>query len=225
MKQFKIRASALGQIMTNDRSGKGMGKTAETYCETWLKEQLYGKKKEIQSKYFDKGVIMEDNSIDFIADQLGYGLLLKNEENFENDYMTGTPDVILNDWVIDVKNSWDCFTFPIFENEIPNKDYWYQLQAYMILTGREKAKLIYVLSDTPVNLIEKDAYFYAKNNGMDYDKELLEKFADKMTYTNVPDNLKLKVFDIPKDTEIESKIIERVKQCQEYINNLLNQIK
>jgi hypothetical protein len=215
----------LGQIMTNDRSGKGMGKTAESYCETWLKEQLYGKKKEIQSKYMDKGVIMEDNSIDFIADQLGYGLLLKNETFFENDYMTGTPDVILNDLVIDVKNSWDCFTFPIFENDIPNKDYWYQLQAYMILTGKEQSKLIYVLSDTPVNLIEREAYFYAKNNGMEYDKELLEKFTDKMTYTNVPENLKLKVFDISKDTEIESKIIERVKQCQEYINNLLNQIK
>ncbi|MDD4515680.1 hypothetical protein [Massilibacteroides sp.] len=220
MKKFKIRASALGQIMTNDRSGKGMGETAKKYCELWAKEQLYARKKEIQTKYMDKGLIMEDNSIDFLAEKLGLGFVLKNEKFFENDYMTCTPDVITKDLIIDVKNSWDCFTFPLFAKQLENKDYYWQMQAYMILTGIQKSKLIYVLSDTPINLIEKEAFIYARNNGMECDNELIEVFKKKMTYTDITDEYKIKIFDIPKD-EVESMIIERVAQCQSYINSLL----
>jgi hypothetical protein len=222
MKDFKIRASALGQIMKNDRSGKGMGETAKSYCELWLKEQLYGRKKEITSKYMDKGLIMEDNSIDFISGKMNLGFLIKNETFFENDFMTGTPDLILPEFVIDVKNSWDCFTFPLFDKENENKDYWWQLQSYMILTQRNASKLIYVLSDTPVNLIEKEAYFYAKNNGLNFDRELFLKFEEKMTYSGIDDNLKLKVFEIAKDLEAEQMIINRVNQCRDYILNLMS---
>jgi hypothetical protein len=38
--------------------------------------------------------------------------------------MTGTPDVILEDKIIDIKNSVDCFTFPLNEKELKNKAYW-----------------------------------------------------------------------------------------------------
>lgn len=225
MKEFKCRCSAIGQIMTNDRSGKAMGKTAQTYCETWIKEQLYNSKKEFSTKHTQKGNECEDNSIDFIADYFALGMLMKNDQYFENDFLTGTPDIVLPEHIIDVKNSWDCFTFPLFDTEIPTKDYEWQLQGYMWLTGRINAKLIYVLSDTPAHLIEKEAYYWCKANGYDeLDMDIYQKFAERMTYKDTPADLKIKVFAFARDDEKIAQIQERVLMCREYIKGLLTKI-
>lgn len=217
--KFKIRASALGQIMTNDRSGKAMGKTAQAYCEQWLKEKLYDRKKQITTKYMDKGLIMEDEAIDFYAKMTDSGFLLKNEQFFKNEYMTGTPDLILPDKVVDIKSSWDCFTFPLFDSQIENKDYYWQLQAYMILTGKTSAELAYILMDTPEHLIKKEAYYHAINIGYDLD-QVIKDFKARMTYFDVPNNLRIKCFTLPKD-DVEGQIIARVQECRNYINSLI----
>jgi len=219
MKDFRIRCSSISQIMTNSRS------TTKSYCEEWLKEQLYGRKKFISSKYMEKGNIVEQDSLDFIADELSYGLLIKNEEYFENDFLSGTPDVILNDEIIDVKNSWDCFTFPLFEEELPNKSYYYQMQGYMALTGKQSAKVIYVLKNTPQHLIEKEAFFYCKNNGYEkLDEDVLKDFESRMKFDKIESKLRYKVFEVQRDEETIEAIKERVKECNEYINNLKSKL-
>ena len=221
MKEFKIRASACGQIMTNPRSkNETLSQTTKTYCETWLKEQLYSRRKEFSSKYTDKGNIMEDESLDFIAQQLNYGMLIKNEQFFENDFFTGTPDVILKNHLIDVKNSWDNFTFPLFETKV-DKNYYYQAQVYMALTGRDSYKLIYVLSDTPEHLIVSEVRSYVYRNGIDeVDAEIYEKFKAKMTYSDIPNEYKIKVFEIEKDEEVIKAIEQRVLECRTYVEDL-----
>ena len=227
VKKFKIRASQIAKIMTNPRKKtETLSETTKTYLKEWLKEQIYNRKKEFTSKYTDKGNIVEDNSIDFAAEMLGYGMLVKNEEYFENDFITGTPDVITNDTIIDLKNSWDNFTFPLFDDEIPNKDYMHQLQGYMALKGLKKARLIYVLSDTPLNLIEKEAFHYCRNNGYDeLDSEILKQFVDKMTYSDIDNSLKIKVFDLEYDAELIESINQRVKDCRVYLENLIKMTK
>lgn len=197
-----------------------LSKTAQSYCQEWKKEQIYSRRKEFTSKYTDKGNIMEDNSIDFIADQLGLGMLIKNEKFFSNDFMSGTPDLILKDVVTDVKNSWDCFTFPLFDALI-DSDYYYQLQGYMELTGIKKAKLIYTLMNTPDHLIDKEAYYYAKNNGFEeVDNDLLTEFYDKMTYDMIDPKYRIKVFDIEYSEEVINKIESQVIKCRQYIKTL-----
>lgn len=221
IKEFKIRCSTIGQIMTNDRSGKDMGKTTKTYCELWLKEQIYGRKKEFTSKHTQKGLIVEDNSIDFIAERLNLGMLFKNEEHFGNDYMEGTPDIILPDQIIDAKNSWDCFTFPLFEDGIPTDSYEWQLQGYMELTNKDKATLAYVLSDTPINLIEKEAYYWCKNNGYEeLDLDVYKEFMKRMTYGDIDPKFKLKTYEVIRDKNKAEQIKARVYQCRDYIETL-----
>ena len=222
MKEFKIRCSQIGKIMS--ASGKLIDGN-KSYCETWLKEQLYGRRKEFTSKTTEKGNIVEDESIDFIGEMLDLGFVFKNEKHFENEYMTGTPDILLPDLIIDAKNSWDCFTFPLFEDELPTKDYYWQAQGYMHLTGIKKYKVVYVLSDTPLNIIEKEAYWYCKNNGYDdLDMDIFKQFEEKMTYKNIPNNLKIKSFDIEKNEEDIKKAIEKVTFCREYIKSLKEQL-
>lgn len=216
MNDFKIRCSAIGKIMTNSRSKTEiLSKTAKSFCDDWLKEQIYSRRKEFTNKYTDKGITVEDNSLDFIADYLGYGLLLKNEEFFSNDYLQGTPDAITKDLVIDVKNSWDCFTFPLFETEITNKDYWWQLQGYMALTGKPKAKLIYTLMDTPEHIIEKEDKW---NNPLELD---YDEFRQKFLYKSIDIKHRIKIFDIERDDEAIKQINERVLVCRDYIKTLI----
>ena len=55
MKDFKIRCSGIAQIMSSPRNKKDkeaglLSQTSKTYCEEWLKEQIYGVKKSIDNK-------------------------------------------------------------------------------------------------------------------------------------------------------------------------------
>ena len=213
MKDFKIRCSAIGKIMTNARSKtETLSKTTISYLEEWTKEQIYSRRKEIFSKYLDKGNAVEVDSLDFIKTHLNYKQLEKNEEFFENDFLTGTPDAILDDHIIDVKNSWDCFSFPLFFNSIPNKDYYYQAQGYMALTGIDRYKLIYTLMDTPEDLIQRE-YFG------DQSTDLVE-FASKYKYSDIEPQYRIKIFDIYRNDEDIENIYNRVDECRQYINSL-----
>ena len=200
LKEFKQRASSAGKLMTNPRSkGEVLSQTTKSHLQEWLKSELYGIRKQIKSKYLDKGNAVEDSAIDYAAAELGWLFAIKNEEFFEDDYFCGTPDVILEDTIVDIKSSWDCFTFPLFEDEIPNKDYLYQLQVYMHLTGKRKATLCYVLMNTPEHL----------------------SYDEPQDYSEVESKYRIKTFHIEYDTEVIEKLIERVKISREYIKTLI----
>jgi len=146
MSEFKIRASASGKIMTNpQKKTDTLSKTTISFVHDWLIESIYSIRKDIKNKYLSKGLLLEDEGIDSAIDWLNLPFVLKNEKYFEDDFFFGTPDLILEDEVLDIKCSWDCFTFPLFDKEIETKDYFYQLQVYMHLTGKKKARLVYVL--------------------------------------------------------------------------------
>ena len=210
---FKIRASECGTIMTNDRSGKGMGKTVYSYLDTWIKEQIYDRRKIVESKYFDKGIEVESKSIEFLADQLGLGMVFKNEQYFDNDYMTGSPDLVLPDEIIEVKNSFDCFTFPLFDSEPPNKDNEWQVQVYMALTGRKKARIIYTLMDTPADIVERQL-----NWAEESEHERIVRYHE---YSHLDAKLRIKSFDVAYDPIKIEAIKDRVIQCREYINETI----
>jgi len=197
MQKFKIRASASGQIMTNARAKKDLfSKTTLTFVEDWLKESIYGHRKEFSSKQTEKGIRLEDEAIDSAISWLDLPFVLKNEDSFEDKYFTGTPDLILEDEVLDIKCSWDCFTFPLFENEIPTKDYIFQLQVYMELTGKKKARLVYVLLNTP---------------------QEINPYGFNADYSTIDTKYRIKTFDLEYDATVISDLKERVEQIREYL--------
>lgn len=187
---FKIRASSAGKLMTNPRNKTELiSETTKTYIYDYLKEQIYGYRKEISNKYVDKGLLMEDEAIDKAIELLDLPFALKNEKSFENDYFTGTPDIIIEGIVYDIKCSWDCFTFPFFETEIPTKDYYYQLQVYMNLLGLKKACLVYVLLNTPENISnwetpknydDLEKKYRIKSYNIDYSEEVIIDLKNRL---------------------------------------------
>jgi len=200
MREFKIRASASGKLMTKPRSkSEVLSKTTKSYLQEWTKEQIYGVRKNIQSKYLTKGNEVEDAAIDYASENLGWLFAIKNEEYFEDEYFCGTPDVMLEDMIIDIKSSWDCFSFPLFFDVIPNKDYYYQLQTYMHLTGKRKAQLCYVLMNTPEDL----------------------EYGETNDYSQIDSKYRIKTFDIDYDEEVIAEMQEKVNQSRDYIKYII----
>lgn len=219
--EFKIRASAASQIMTNARSGSGLSETAKTYCQTWLKEKIYNRPKVVTSKYFDKGNAMESDAIEFAAMQLGWGLVYKNETTYNDADLIGKPDLVLPTVVPDIKCSWDCFSFPLLETELPTQYYW-QLQTYMALTGMSKGMIVYCLMDAPDHLIEREAYSIARGMGeSEVEMDVYDKVKARMKYSDLPVGLRLKTFEVERDDAAIARLRERVDQCREYIGGLM----
>jgi hypothetical protein len=211
MKEFKIRCSGITNIMAKPTGSRIVSAGAETYMKKWLTEQLYERREEIQSKYMDKGNAVEGDSIDYISKCLYDRDLIKNDEFFSDDFMKGTPDVITENEIIEVKNSWNCFTFPLLDTELKNKAYFYQVQGYMHLTGLKKAKVIYTLMDTPEDVIERQ---WNPNKG-EYDL-----FREKFIFSHISDEYRIKVFNIDYDADVIETIKSRVLACREYLDKL-----
>lgn len=218
MQTFKIRSSGAGSIMAYP-GNKELPTGAKTYLNQWLAEQLYDRKKVFTSKYTNKGNECEDASIDLVAERYGWGLVSKNDAYFENEYITGTPDLILSDTVVDIKNSWDCFTFPLFGKL--NPDYDWQVQCYMDLTGKNKASVIYTLMDAPDELVEKEATILSYKAGYsELEADFYEEVKASMTYSHLPIELRIKRFDVERDEKKIQQIKDRVISCREYIKSL-----
>jgi hypothetical protein len=197
--KFKCRASALGKLMTNPRSkSETLSQTTKSYLEEWVKEQIYGVKKQINSKYIQKGLALEDTAIEFYSVAENKSFMIKNLDKFEDDFFTGTPDCILDDVVYDFKTSWDCFTFPLFDQEV-DMGYYYQLQVYMHLMGLKKAKLVYTLQDTPDYLT----------------------YEEPVSYSHVENKYRIKEFDIDYDPQVIETAKAKIIECRDYVKELL----
>ena len=196
MKEFKARASSAGKLMTAPRNkSEALSETTKSYIKEWLIEQIYGFRKEIKSKYIDKGNKLEDTAIDKAIEWLDLDFVMKNEDSFEDDFFTGTPDIITNDEIIDIKCSFSPFTFPLLEDVIPTKDYEIQVQIYMHLTGRKKARVCYILLETPPEL----------------------NYGEVEDYSHFPIQHRIKTFSFEYDENIILQLQEKIKECRVYL--------
>ena len=224
---FKIRCSAIGKIMTDPRSkSESLSETTKTYCRTWLTEKAYDRHIDVTSKQMDKGNANEGVAIDFAANIVEPGTLwFKNWEKFSDEYMAGTPDLLTDTHVFDIKCPWSFATFPLFETELPNKDYYWQLQGYMALTGRQSAAILYVLTDAPEYILLDEARKLSYKRGLGGDTtETIDEVRYLLTYPDVAETLKFKRFDVARDDAAIEKIRDRVEACRGYIAELLASI-
>jgi len=174
--------------------GNGKNGNLPVTCQTFLKEWYSDDREPIHSKYLDKGNWVENDLIDFMAEQLGYGMADKNQETRQDEYFVGTCDVDLPSVVVDVKAPWNRKTL---QDNCCNmdEDYQYQLMGYMRLWDKPEAILFYGLMDTPAEA--------------NYDREVI--------YSNLPDTDRWIAFKIKRDLEIEQAIIDRVIKCREWL--------
>lgn len=214
---FKIRCSAIHNIIAEPKKGQLVSTGAATYCKDWLKSKLYGKHKSVTSKYLEKGIEKEDEAIDLICKTYDLGMLFKNEARFDDDLVTGIPDIVYNDVVRDIKCSWDCFTFPLFESKLDKKYYW-QVMGYMRQTGAKAAHVDYCLVNTPESLVDKEVAVASYNGDLTHFKEM--EIRGHHDYSEVPLHLRVKTFKVDRNQEDIDKITSSVLNCRKYIEEL-----
>jgi hypothetical protein len=192
--------------MTNPRSKKEtLSVGCKTYIKELVKEDLFNYKSTIDSKYLTKGIDLEDTSIDLYNEVHGT-LYLKNTERLSNEFITGECDINAEDKIIDIKTSWSLETFPPSPGDVSNKDYEWQLRAYMWLYDKPKAELAYCMVSTPDYLLKE------------WDNLGIHKVDKHDPF------LRVTTISFERDTEKEDLIAQRVKDCREFYNEYKDSI-
>lgn len=151
-----FRASALSAIMTDGKGKDELSVGAKTYVTKLAKEFVYGYDERITSKYMDKGIRVENASIN-LYNAVKLTSYIKNTERRENAWITGEADIVATHKIIDIKSSWCLTTFPVLAEQGEDKGYEWQLRAYMMLWDKPYAEIAYCLVSTPDDLIGWEA--------------------------------------------------------------------
>ncbi len=212
---YKFHCSGLPQLMTQAKAkDEVLGETAKSYLrELWIKERFGRQKFDNTNKYTIKGVQVESDSLELVSEVLGEKIF-KNNKLFENDYICGTPDICTP--VLDVKSSWDIWSFFKVDEKQARSDYYWQLSGYMELCGADQSRLVYALVDTPVELAERDMYKLS----FDLQEDQIKQAAINYAYEDIPKYIRVKVFHFLKNEEDNQKIIDQVIAARRYLGEL-----
>lgn len=196
-----------------------LSNTCKTFLKTWLDEKIYQRRIEFTSKQTDKGITVEEDAIIYAAahiDEMGF--VSKNLHRFSNDFMHGEPDVINDEYVFDIKSSWTHGTFPLYDSDIPETDYAWQVLGYMELTKKQKGGVIFCLMSMPEDMIRKEARWKLPEG---FSEQEYEDFAAQFRYDDLPPYLRIKQYEVEYSEEKIEAIKNRVNECRAYIETVL----
>lgn len=203
---MKWHPSSIGKIMTNARSkSEILSETAKSYIKSVAKQDFFGYNVDLNNKYVIKGQEQEQDSINLL-NAVRMTSYVKNDKRLINDIMTGECDILLDNHIIDIKTSWSLETFPALPEDGMNKDYEWQLRAYMYLYDRPTAELIYCMVTTNDDLLSQwDNLSLHRVDHIDPDKRVT-------------------VIPFERDQDLESQMIEKLDAASELYVNYVNQL-
>jgi len=227
-KHYKIRCSSLPKIV----GAKGqLTQSAESYLKDLYVKEVYGRQKTLSNKYLTKGNEQEDASISLYR-KVNQIFTQKNELKYANDFIEGTPDLILESRkkiVIDIKTCWDIWTYIDKDRKTAKKDYFWQVAGYSMLTGINKVQIAYTLLNNSEYEIYRQ-YEKAKWNlqimedGTEDTSEALLQLEDTVRknniYDDIPNKERVKVFNFTITPSDYILIKEYVEMSREYLNGL-----
>ena len=198
------------------------GETALSYIrECWLRRE-YGYDEPVFTNEILKGLLCEDEAIGVLTRQVPGPFRVKNEEHWENDWFTGTPDVVLDDAIEDVKCSWTIKTFSDVEH--PSAIYYAQGQVYMDLTGRDTFRLCHVLLPTPEQIVlEEQKRFYYRFNCDEENPHYIDcynRLALMHDVSRIPESERIKVLEFHRKDAYLMKLRKRVEQARKVYDTL-----
>ena len=197
---MRFRCSSIGKIMTDPKTKTegSLSVGAKTYIRQLAAQEIFGVDFEISSKHMEKGILVEQQSIDLLNRVRGLSLL-KNTERKTNDYFTGECDLFDagKKRGHDIKSSWSVATFPIAVIDCEDKLYEWQMRGYMALWDADEWEVNYCLVDTPDNLI---GYEPMQMHLVDH----------------IPERMRLTSWTIQRDKDKETAIFEKVQHARTY---------
>jgi len=225
MDKLLFRCHNAGALLTEPKLKSEAGQlslTAKTMIEAmWLKN-TFGYREIVTTDAMTKGLRLEQESMALAQTVLGGAFRSKNRETFKNDFIIGTPDIILSDYVEDIKTCYNLRTF--FEAE-PTKLYLTQAQCYMALTCRKSYRLIYCLVPNTDEAIIKECERVAWQYGRDYENQDYIDHCTQIKLNNdciakIPIEQRVKVFEFVYDAEMVAKIYGQIEKAKIYYSSL-----
>lgn len=196
-----IRASALGEIMAPAKKAGELSAGAKTFIKKAFKEELFGFRDVLTSKYVEKGTLVEQDAID-LYNEVHFTDYAKNTERRQYEgILTGECDIYPGNKVIDIKSSWSLATFPIWPDEAANTGYEWQLRAYMLLWDCELAELAYCMVTTPEHLRKWEN-------------------PDMHIVDHIPEHMRITKLSFERDAALETQMIERIRMALAYFDQL-----
>jgi hypothetical protein len=205
---MKFRASQLGKLMTSSRTkGEALSQTAKSYIIQKAKEDFFEYKTELTNKYVMKGIHQEQDSIDLL-NAVRFENYKKYEHRAENEWLTGSCDIITEDLIIDIKSSWSLETFPATNYELKDlSEYEWQGRAYMWLYDRPRFELCYVMVSTADDLLS------------DYDSYAIHKVD------HIDPAKRITSIRFERDKELEIQMAVRLIEATQFYKEVLTQLK
>ena len=234
--EYLVRASSIGDLMTGGRTkGAEWGDTSLGIIRKAVLSNKYGIEEYVTSKHMEKGILNEAEGLEMYRTIVGGSFPIDDiKQRLMNNYCSGEPDLIHDGIVVDIKNSWSANTFPFWDNELKNKSYIYQLQAYLWLSGLESAKLVYTLTTTPEHIRQQEIqrlWFRLMDKPENAIKEQFEVeemateiISKEMIFDHIPVANRVKIFEVARDEEMIEAIQKRIELARDKYDELYNQI-
>jgi hypothetical protein len=205
MRDIKFRCSSIGKLMTEPKTQKEgpLSVGAKTYIRELAAQEIFGVDFEVSSKQMEKGILVEQDSIDLLNRVRGLSLT-KNTERRSNDFLTGECDLF--DAPArrghDTKSSWSIATFPIATVDCEDKLYEWQMRGYMALWNADEWEVDYCLVDTPEKLIG------------------FEPLAMHVV-GHIPENMRLTSWTVTRDLDKEAAMFQKVMHARAYMAEVI----
>lgn len=205
MSEILFRCSSLGKLMTEPRTkAEGiLSVGAKSYIRELAQQEIFGIDFEFSSKETQKGIEVEQDSIDLLNSVRGMSLV-KNTERRSNGLITGECDLYdaANRKGYDLKSSWSAKTFPGWIVDCEDKLYEWQCRGYMMLWTADEWSVVYALVDTPERLIGYEP-------------------LQMHVVGHIPSHMRLTEWSIKRDPSKEDLIREKVEAAQAYYRSVI----
>lgn len=173
---------------------------AKTYIRELVRQEVWGVDFEVSSKYTDKGLAVEAESLALLNRVRGLALV-KNTERRDDGLITGEADTVdlgPRRCGHDLKSSWSLQTFPAFVKDCEDSLYAWQMRGYMRLWDLDRWEVNYAMVDTPEELLGP------------YEPQELHLVS------HIPEHLRLTTWCIERDRELERQMDVKLLAARAY---------
>lgn len=200
-----FRCSSLAKLMTNPRNkSESLSETAKSYIKQVAKENFYGYTSKVETKQMRKGTEYEMESIALVNSVWFGSNFVKNQLRETQGYLSGHPDIITDDSIIDIKTSWSLETFPALPEDADS--YEWQVRGYMHLFNKPRAFVIFCMIDTDDELLT------------DWDNRDIHKVS------HIDPSKRITVIQYDRDDLLEELMLSRLRDASEFYSQYMQQL-
>jgi hypothetical protein len=219
---YLFHCSMIGSLMTQpktkaDREAGELSATTKSLLKEIFIAEVFGRVNyDSANKYTEKGLLVEQDSLDIVTRIYNRGFLAKNRDTLHNKYVCGTPDVV-KPVLIDIKSSWSIWTFAKVDFKLAYDTYYWQLWNYMWLLRRNRSLLAYALCNTPDEQREKELYNLTFKR---LTPEEILNAEKNYIFDDIDEKMRVKIFKFTFEPERKAELIRNVLLWRKYLKSI-----